>query len=294
MITAQPGATFEAATAAFASGLTGTLGARIRTSAGADFLARTTTGIAADVTVGSVSLYRRAFTAPATQGQYFLIWDDGATIAEEELVVSYTTTATTTAPLYLTRAEVKATAGLTGTFPDADIDRALNAACRGLDEACGRPHGFWPDADATTVRYYRPQAADRIIIDDLIELTSLETSQFGNGTFDHTWTLNSDIVLEPLNAPADGWPYTRITLNPWRGLTGFPYWAPRSAQLTGQFGWASTPAAIVEATGLLTNRLLQRSKSGLGILVTAELAARIAYADPDVKGLMAPYVREKL
>lgn len=293
MITAQPGVTFEAIATA-AAGLTGTLGVRVRTSAGADFLARTTAGIAADVTVGVTTVYRRQFTAPTNQGQYSLVWDDGtAVISTEELVVTYTPAGTETAPLYLTRAEVKATAGLTGTFPDADIDRALNAACRGLDEACGGRH-FYPDTDATTVRYYRPQAADRIVIDDLIELTTLESSQFGDGLFTHEWTLNSDIILEPLNAPADGWPYTRITLNPWRGLVGFPYWAPRSVKLTGQFGWASTPAAIVEATGLLTNRLLQRSKSGLGILVTAELAARIAYADPDVKGLISPFVREKL
>lgn len=95
MIQAAPGATFEAV-AQFASGLTGTVGARIRTSSGSDFLARTTAGVAADVTVGSRTVYRRAFTAPTTAGQYLLTWDDGTNIVTEELVVTSSTSTPST------------------------------------------------------------------------------------------------------------------------------------------------------------------------------------------------------
>lgn len=82
-----PGATFEAV-ATFDSGLTGTVGVRIRDNQGADFLARTTAGITADVTVGTRTVYRRNFTAPTVQGTFTLVWDDGATIITEDLEVT--------------------------------------------------------------------------------------------------------------------------------------------------------------------------------------------------------------
>jgi hypothetical protein len=88
MIRAAPGAAFEAYVSVFPSGLAGTLGVRIRDGAGGDFLARTTAGIAEDVTVGIQAVYRRSFEAPLEAGQYWLVWDDGAELSLEELLVT--------------------------------------------------------------------------------------------------------------------------------------------------------------------------------------------------------------
>ena len=89
MIIQGPGDIFEA-TVTFEQGLVGTLGVRIRTSGGADFLARTVAGISADTTVGTSTLYRVTLTAPTNAGQYFVVWDDGVDIITEELIVTRT------------------------------------------------------------------------------------------------------------------------------------------------------------------------------------------------------------
>lgn len=89
MIVVAPGAPFEALTDAFASGLEGTLGVRIRDGEGNDVLARTTLDIFEDTTVGSSAVYRRSFdAAPEDAGQFWLIWDDETSVRVEELRVT--------------------------------------------------------------------------------------------------------------------------------------------------------------------------------------------------------------
>lgn len=83
-----PGAEFLAS-AEFDAGLAGTVGVRVRTADGSDELARTTAEITEDVTVGTRSVYVRELTAPVLQGDYLIVWDDGAAIVTEELVVTY-------------------------------------------------------------------------------------------------------------------------------------------------------------------------------------------------------------
>src|SRR5680860_943640 len=147
---------------------------------------------------------------------------------------------------YVTATALKSTLSLTGeTFADADISVALEAASRGIDELCGRR--FWPDADADQVRYYHPIDRDIVIIDDLVVLTSLATDPGGDGTFEETWTLDTDYNCEPLNAAADGRPWEMLVRHP-SGSYAFPYNYPRSVKLIGRFGWSAVPPAIVEAT----------------------------------------------
>lgn len=101
MIYAAPGATTEIVADNFATGLAGTIGYRVRTSAGADSIARTTVGIVEDI-AGS-GIYRANITAPATAGQYTIVWDDGAgspKYATEELVVTYTAPGVVAGPSY--------------------------------------------------------------------------------------------------------------------------------------------------------------------------------------------------
>lgn len=87
MPTVLPGSTVPI-WAQFPTGLAGTLGVRVRTSAGANFLARTTAGIVEDI-AGS-GMYRYSLTAPTTAGNYEIIWDALGTWGSEELVVTWT------------------------------------------------------------------------------------------------------------------------------------------------------------------------------------------------------------
>jgi hypothetical protein len=197
--------------------------------------------------------------------------------------------------LYVQLEEFKSTIELSGTsFSDEDVKIALRAACRAIDEKCDRR--FYPDTDANQVRYYSPDNYSTLPIDDLVTLTTLKIDRDGNGTFDETWTVNTDFVTEPLNAAADSKPWTQICVHP-LGSYYFPIGYPRTVELTGKFGWLAAPAQIEQATTLLAHRLLKRARqapfgiSGLGLDGSV---VRIMLADPDVEALVRPYSREVL
>jgi hypothetical protein len=188
---------------------------------------------------------------------------------------------------YVTLAEAKETRELRGTnYADYDLEAALDAASRAIDRICGRR--FWLDADSAQVRYYTPRSPSQLYIDDLAVLTTLQVDRDGDGTFEEDWAVNADFVLDPLNAAADGEPYTLARAHPFGEFGGFPEWLPRSVKVTGQFGWPAVPAQINTATSILASRLLERRRSApLGIVaVGVDAAIRLGRTDPDVLGLV--------
>lgn len=90
MINVAPGATFEATTSGWASGLTGTIGVRVLDNVGGTTIARTTLGIT-ELVAGS-GVYVVTLTAPGAGGQYSVLWDDGLGnwSQPEDLVVATT------------------------------------------------------------------------------------------------------------------------------------------------------------------------------------------------------------
>jgi hypothetical protein len=197
--------------------------------------------------------------------------------------------------LYVQVEEFKSTLTLTGTsFSDEDVRAALKAASRAIDEIAGRR--FYPDADAAQVRYYSPVDPWRLTVDDVVTITTLKTDTSGDGTFENTWTLNTDYTVEPLNAAADGEPWTHLCARSTGTLT-FPTAYARTVELTGKFGWNTVPSPIEHATTLLAHRLLRRARevpfgiSGIGLDGSV---VRIMAQDPDVMQLVAPYSRAVL
>ncbi len=193
---------------------------------------------------------------------------------------------------YVSASALKTSLGITVSTFDTDITTACSAASRGIDQACNRR--FWADSDATKVRYYTPVVTSRLLpIDDLVTLTSLATDTGADGTFATTLTVNTDFVLEPLNAAAEtpARPYTSIAL--YELASQWP-WRRRSVKVTGKFGWAAVPDEIVRATTILATKLYKRQESPFGIVtagVDQVTAMRIAVSDPDVKFLIGPYMR---
>lgn len=232
-----------------------------------------------------------------TAGQ-FLVWvtvdmGGGALQTVNEALI----TVAAHAPLengYVELEEFKSTAELTGTtFADSDLRTAILAASRGVDQATGRR--FWPDADATQVRYYSPDSTTWVAIDDLITLTQLATDRNGTGSFSDIWTANTDFVLEPLNAVADGIPYQSARKQDRASLI-FPAGVPRSVKVTGKFGWAVVPAEIKTVTKMIASRLIKRTReSPLGfaeIGFEGAVVRAVGYArDPDYQFLIGPYTR---
>src|SRR3990167_6833959 len=299
MIYAAPGATFEAVAQGFATGLVGTIGARLIDNVGGTTTARVTAGITEFP--ASWGVYELVMTAPTTQGEYTVIWDDGTVspshVATESLTVTSSAVVTAnTANEYVTRASLKTTLELTSeTYADSDIDDAVAAASRAVDALCGRR--FYADADAAQVRYYTPWETELVRIDDLVTLTSLKTDPGGDGTYEDTWTVDTDFVLLPLNRELiDGTnrePYRLIQRHP-NGNYKFVIKYPRTVQLTGKFGWPAVPPAVEQATRVLAGRLLKRARETPYGIVGIGLdggAVRMARTDPDVSSLLEPYVR---
>lgn len=228
---------------------------------------------------------------------FFLVWwevtTSGKTQDMKEAVIEFRDHAPATRA-YVELEEFKSTAELTGTtFADADLQTAILAASRGVDQATGRR--FWPDADAAQVRYYMSDSATWVAIDDLITLTELATDRNGVNTFGDVWSANTEFVLEPLNAAADGIPYQSIRKQE-RGSLIFPAGVPRSVRVTGKFGWSTVPPEIRTVTKMITSRLLKRTReSPLGfaeIGFEGAVVRAVAYArDPDYQFLIGPYTR---
>jgi hypothetical protein len=195
---------------------------------------------------------------------------------------------------YISLAELKVNSELVGfSFADYDGQMAVSAASSGIEQYCGR--NFSLTSSGSVARYYTPITARTLNIDDIVTSTYGATVQAdidADGVFETTWALNTDYLLEPLNAQADGWPYESIRVHP-RSSQRFPCW-PRSIKVTGQFGWPAVPATVKEATMIMSVRLLKRAREapfgvvGLGL---DNSPVRIARIDPDVCFLLDNWVR---
>lgn len=290
MIAVAPGALFEAVTDKFAH--LATVALRIRDNSGADFLARTVVGVSEDLNVGTAAVFRRNCTAPTTAGQFTLVWDDGTNIATEELLVTYSAPAGLTGSLYVTRDELKLTAEIAGSYADDDIDLACEAASRGIDGAVGQR--FYTD---TADRYFTADRYDTYIdLGPVGSVTAVVIDADGDGTYETTWAQGTDFYLDPPNAVAAGYPYTRLQL---RGQAGraFPSYA-RAIKVSGMFGWEAVPAEVRQFAKLFAAKLLIRSRQApLGFQALAGDVggfARIARTDPDFDDLLGHLVKRKL
>lgn len=195
---------------------------------------------------------------------------------------------------YITDAQLAASLSITGeSFAAADVTAACSAASRAIDRNCSR--WFYQDAAATVTRAYSPNDTILLAIDDLIQVSSVTVDRDGDGVFEETWTVNVDFVLNPPNAPTDGWPYEWLKVRTFSSNQWMPSWIENSVQIIGKWGWPAVPAEIVNATTIYAHRLLRRAReSPFGIVFpgTGEAAAmRIGQQDPDVASLIAPYVK---
>jgi hypothetical protein len=207
----------------------------------------------------------------------------------------------TAARMYTELTAVKNMLGVTSGYVDIEIQKQVQAASRAIDGATGRR--FWLDADNTQKRIYTPISSKLLPIDDVVDCQKVEIDRNGDGTFEETWTKDTDFTLEPANAPADFWPYERLRTRALRGRY-FPLLADafggvgagveNSVRVTGQFGWSTIPADIVTATEVLTVKLLKRTREAPFGIVTMGAdqgtALRLAKTDPDIASLLDPYV----
>ena len=198
---------------------------------------------------------------------------------------------------YATLAEFQAYTGMS-TLTAAEttsIEKGIEAASRSIDRIANRR--FYQDSVATA-RLYRPTDFYRLIVDDISTTSSLVVAldATGNGSYTDTLTLNTDYILDPVNAASKGRPYTMITLV--GGTLGTKLWPfPTNfrpgVQVTARWGWPAIPDDIVEATLILSADYMKRASSVGGVVGLSELGAiRMSPLGRDISAIVRAYRRE--
>lgn len=144
MISALPSATFDAYLQGAPTGLVGTVGVKITNASGSVITARTTSGIAEYVT-GS---YHKTLTAPASNGNYLVIWDASGTFVTEELRVGATTQQIADS-IFTSTITVTTPVAANGDITVIRGDDYLAADGRALEWA----DSTWPDLTGSTVTF---------------------------------------------------------------------------------------------------------------------------------------------
>lgn len=190
-------------------------------------------------------------------------------------------------PAYITSAELKTELKITDSADDAWIAFVVEAASRAIDTHTRRQFGLldapaeWTCTGAT----YRAERGRWVVpIPDLMTVTGLAVAVGGVAV--------TDSVLEPISAPMESRPWTRMAL----GYFGDYTWsdADRSVQVTARWGWSSVPTTVKTATMLQAQRFYVRRDSPYGVAGSPDLGSELrllSKVDADVAVMLADYVR---
>lgn len=188
---------------------------------------------------------------------------------------------------YATLTEVKAAMRIPNadTADDSAIETAIETASRDIDAHCER-HFY----SVSATRVFAPHDPYYCVIDDLVSLTTLQTSTNGTG-WDATWTA-TDYQLEPLNGVSGG------IISPATGIRAIGNYlftelgGEATVRVTGTFGWSAVPTPIRQATIILAQRQFKRYDSPLGVAGVGDLGVmRVSRIDYDVASLVSRYRR---
>jgi gp6-like head-tail connector protein len=167
---------------------------------------------------------------------------------------------------------------------DADdtlLTLALSAASAMVDRYTKRR--FTKDVELTS-RVYSTYQREVVTTDDIADDDELEIrTDDGSNTF-ATVLDADDFTLEPVNASADGQPWTQIYSEAW------PRRLRNGVKVTAHFGWAAVPDEVKQATLIQAARIFKRKDSPFGVAGSPEAGSELrllARLDPDVEQLLA-------
>lgn len=187
--------------------------------------------------------------------------------------------------------------GIQDNDDDEQIEYAVEVASRALENLCGRGRKFWQDSTVVARKFY-PSEACRVYVNDISTLTGLvvKVDQGDDGTFETTLTIDTDFIVEPVNAAAEYpvQPWTSIRLLS-GSLSSFPVLSSGrpSVEVTAKFGWSAVPEAVERACVLHTRtvyKAIQTQNSGLQLSVDGTVL-RVPAVEPIVRMMMEPFVR---
>jgi hypothetical protein len=189
---------------------------------------------------------------------------------------------------YASLSEFKAAVGITDSTDDGALQSVLDATDTLIDLYCDRKTGF---GTATETRYYTAEDYEYVLTDDLVSVTTLQTDDDANGTYETTWTSGTDYVLAPRNAALDGFPYTEIdTSVTWP--RNFPKDVYLGVRVVGVFGFPSVPAAVKQAEIIQAGAVWNSRTAPFGVIGSADLGGilRMSRAlHPEAALILEPY-----
>ena len=192
---------------------------------------------------------------------------------------------------YITLANLKNYLKIDDSVEDTLLEQIIESASRSIDKIANRR--FYLDSTATA-RTYRPIGNLRVITDDIGSTTGLilKTDPNSTGTYQTTFTLNTDYIVEPTNALAKGRPVNYLTIVGSTALSlPVNYWP--QVQVTAKWGWPEVPDDIEQATYILSADLYKRKDSIGGVLGLSELGAiRMSPLGRDIAAMVRAYKRE--
>jgi len=189
---------------------------------------------------------------------------------------------------YATLAQFKAAVGITDSTDDTALQAVLDATDTLIDLYCDRKTGF---GTASETRYYTAEDYQYVLTDDLVSVTTLQTDDDANGTYETTWTAGTDYVLAPRNAALDGFPYTEIdTSVTWP--RNFPKDVYLGVKVVGVFGFPAVPAAVKQAEIIQAGAVWNSRTAPFGVIGSADLGGilRMSRAlHPEAALILEPY-----
>jgi hypothetical protein len=180
------------------------------------------------------------------------------------------------APDYITGEDQGDWLRITDSVDDVEIALAVTAASRAVDNLCNRQFGS--SSGAQTRSYPATPRRDRgvwvVEIDDLMVGPTVALD--GDAITDYT--------LEPVNAAADGMPWTRLVISADSSVQ--PSSTLYTVDITANpWGWTAIPDVVQLATRLQASRFLVRRDSPYGVAGSPDQGNEmrlLARLDPDV------------
>ena len=197
--------------------------------------------------------------------------------------------------VYTTLADVRNSLQIEDSIDDAEIEAAILAASRMIDDYCQR--FFYQEGTLAfpATRYYTAVSPWYLETDDIVQITELACDPDFNQSYAQIWNTTTpplDVMYEPVNNPQKGWPYTRVLAI---GSYVFPYFFPQTVRISGIFGFPEVPYEVQLACKLQAARLFIRKQSPFGIAGSVELGTvRLnSRLDPDVEMLLKTFRRNQ-
>lgn len=184
--------------------------------------------------------------------------------------------------LYVESAAFKESVSIPDTATDADVTMALGAASRAVERVTNRKK-FWKDTSPVTQKYTAYSTNQVFLDDDVVQINQV--------TVDGVTV--TDYLPEPLNAAAEGEPYTWLSSD----SCVFTSTKRGGIQVTGLFGWPAIPDEVRQMVTILAARLLMRTRQApFGIVTVGSIdsaAVQLARTDPEMALLVGPLTRQE-